>query len=81
MRARRDRLARAWWTRCPEWVAPTRARRELINEIIDIDRGLAQLSNRGDWESLQCPVATLRKAMDSRLCKAMNLLYGDEEDS
>jgi signal transduction histidine kinase len=54
--------------------------RELINEIIDIDRALERLTLHKNWDDIQCPVATLRKAMERRLCGSLNLLYGNDEE-
>ena len=54
--------------------------RELINEIIDIDRALERLTLQKNWEDIEHPVAILRRAMEDRLCKSMNLLYGNDEE-
>jgi hypothetical protein len=53
---------------------------ELINEIIDLDRALERLTFQKNWEDIEHPVAVLRKAMQDRTWRSMNLLYGSDEE-
>ena len=65
----------------PVTLGPSVLRRlqELINDIIDIERGLERLMDQKDWQDIQCPVEILRKAMKDRTWRSMNLLYGTNE--
>ncbi len=53
--------------------------RELVNEIIDINRAVERLSNHEDPESTLCAIPELRNAVDERLSRTLNLLHGHNE--
>ena len=54
--------------------------RELINEVVDIDRALERLLPAAKCEDIEPAISELRNALDSRLCKSLNLLYGNDEE-
>ena len=54
--------------------------RGLLNETIDIERALERLSTNKESEDIAHPLALLREAMQDRLCRSTNLLYGNDEE-
>ena len=53
---------------------------ELTNEAVDIERALERLLPGSSREDVQHPVAVLRKSLQDRLWRSLNLLYGSDEE-